>query len=109
MLRHYFEYLNHHVEEEVVFEAYLTKVQIFLSHSEYDEDGERIANAISDWLHSRHGLPRFFDVHDRPTDLRIHKAAFQQVRVSTMVECLHGFRELPHWSINQDFTSRPLL
>ena len=41
MLRHYLEHLKHPAEEEAALEAYLKKVQIFLSHSKHDRDGER--------------------------------------------------------------------
>lgn len=85
MLRHYLEQLKHPAEDVVALEAYLKKVQIFLSHSKHDENGERIAHAIRDRLHSGHGLASFFDVHDIPAGLRFQKVLFQQVRVSAMV------------------------
>jgi len=85
MLRHYLEYLRHPAEEEVALEAYLKKVQVFLSHSKHDSDGERIAYLIRDRLHDGHGLSSFFDVHDIPAGLRFHKVLLQQVRVSAMV------------------------
>lgn len=85
MLRHYLEHLKHPGEEEEVLDAYLKKVQIFLSHSKHDEDGERIAYSIRDRLHRGHGLASFFDVHDIPPGLRFHKVLLQQVRVSAMV------------------------
>lgn len=85
MLRHYLEHLKRPAEEEAALEAYLKKVQIFLSHSKHDEDGERIAHSVRDRLHQGHGLSSFFDVHDIPAGLRFHKVLLQQVRVSAMV------------------------
>lgn len=85
MLRHYLEHLKHPREEEATLEGYLKKVQIFLSHSKHDSDGERIAYEIRDRLHAGHGLSSFFDVHDIPAGLRFHKVLLQQVRVSAMV------------------------
>jgi len=85
MLRHYLEHLKRPAEDEVALEAYLKKVQIFLSHSKHDADGEQIANAIRSRLHDGHGLASFFDVHDIPAGLRFHKVLLQQVRVSAMV------------------------
>ncbi len=85
MLRHYLEHLKHPAEEDAALDRYLKKVQIFLSHSKHDGDGERIAYAIRDRLHSGHGLSSFFDVHDIPAGLRFHKVLLQQVRVSAMV------------------------
>jgi TIR domain len=85
MLRHYLEHLKRPAEEEAALEGYLKKVQIFLSHSKHDADGERIAYQIRDRLHAGHGLSSFFDVHDIPAGLRFHKVLLQQVRVSAMV------------------------
>jgi TIR domain len=85
MLRHYLEHLKHPAEDEAALEAYLKKVQIFLSHSKHDSDGERIAYQIRDRLHAGHGLSSFFDVHDIPAGLRFHRVLLQQVRVSAMV------------------------
>ncbi len=85
MLRHYLEHLKRPAEDEVALEAYLKKVQIFLSHSKHDGNGERIANAIRERLHDGQGLATFFDVHDIPAGLRFHKVLLQQIRVSAMV------------------------
>lgn len=85
MLRHYLEHLKRPTEDEAALEAYLRKVQIFLSHSKHDDDGERIAHTIRDRLHGGHGLSSFFDVHDIPAGLRFQKVLLQQVRVSAMV------------------------
>ena len=85
MLRHCLEHLKRPASEEVALESYLKKVQVFLSHSKHDDDGERIAHAIRDRLHGGHALSSFFDVRDIPAGLRFHKVLLQQVRVSTMV------------------------
>jgi hypothetical protein len=85
MLRHYLEHLKRPTEEDAALESYLKKVQIFLSHSKHDDDGERVAHAIRDRLNSGHGLSSFFDVHDIPAGLRFNKVLLKQVRVSAMV------------------------
>ncbi|MFL9996304.1 toll/interleukin-1 receptor domain-containing protein [Paraburkholderia sediminicola] len=85
MLRHYLEHLKRPAEEDHALEAYLKKVQVFLSHSKHDDDGERIAHSIRERLHGGHGLSSFFDVHDIPAGLRFQKVLLQQVRVSAMV------------------------
>lgn len=85
MLRHYLEHLRHPTEESDDLEKYLQKVQIFLSHSKHDDDGERIANLIRDQLHAGHGLSSFFDVHDIPAGLRFQKVLLKQVRLSAVV------------------------
>lgn len=85
MLRHYLERLKHPMEDDDALGAYLKKVQIFLSHSKHDGDGELIATAIRSRLHERPGLAHFFDVYDIPAGLRFNKVLVQQVRVSAMV------------------------
>lgn len=85
MLRHYLEHLKHPTEEEAALDAYLKKVQIFLSHSKHDDAGQRIARQIRDQIHSGHGLSSFFDVHDIPAGLRFQKVLIHQVRASAMV------------------------
>lgn len=85
MLRHYLEHLKHPAEEEAALDAYLKKVQIFLSHSKHDGDGERIAHAIRDRLQDGHGLSSFFDVYDIPSGLRFNKVLLRMVRLSAMV------------------------
>lgn len=85
MLRHYLEHLKRPAEEEASLTAYLRNVQIFLSHSKHDDDGERIACLIRDRLHAGQGLASFFDVRDIPAGLRFSRVLLQQVRVSAMV------------------------
>jgi hypothetical protein len=85
MLRHYLEHLKRPAEEGAALDAYLKKVQVFLSHSKHDDHGEQIAYAIRNKLHNGHGLSSFFDVHDIPAGLRFHKVLLRQVRVSAMV------------------------
>ena len=85
ILRHYLEHLKRPAESDATLEAYLKKVQIFLSHSKHDAEGERIAYAVRDRIHSGHALSIFFDVHDIPAGLRFYKVLLQQVRVSAMI------------------------
>ncbi len=85
MLRHYLEHLKRPAEDEAALELYLKKVQIFLSHSKHDDDGERTARAIRDKLHASHGLSSFFDVHDIPAGLRFQRVLIQQVKMSAVV------------------------
>ena len=86
MLRSYLERLRRPAEEDQALEQYLRKVEIFLSHSKHDENGERIAEIIREQLHARGtGLETFFDVHDIPAGLRFNKVLLQKVRVSAVV------------------------
>lgn len=85
MLRSYLEHLRRPNEEETALEQYLKKVQIFLSHSKHDADGERIAKEIRQKISIGDGLASFFDVHDIPTGLRFNKVLLQQVKVSAVV------------------------
>lgn len=85
MLRHFLEHLRHPAEGEAALERYLQKVQIFLSHSKHDRDGDRIARIIRDKLHGGHGLASFFDVHDIPAGLRFHRVLLKQVQQSAVI------------------------
>lgn len=85
MLRSYLERLRHPADEDEALERYLKKVQVFLSHSKRDGDGERIAKEIRQALSAGDGLSSFFDVHDIAPGLRFDKVILNQVRVSAVV------------------------
>lgn len=85
MLRSYLERLRHPADPDEALERYLRKVQVFLSHSKRDEDGERIAKLIRQALFDGEGLASFFDVHDIAPGLRFDKVILNQVRVSAVV------------------------
>lgn len=85
MLRSYLERLRRPLTEDEELLAYLQKVQIFLSHSKHDGDGERIAKVVRDALHDGQGFSSFFDVKDIPTGTRFDRVLLAQVRVSAVV------------------------
>ena len=85
MLRHYLEHLKHPVEDPKGLERYLEKVQVFLSHSKHDGDGERIARDIRDWLHQSSGLSSFFDVLDIPAGTRFQDVLDLHVKRSALL------------------------
>jgi hypothetical protein len=85
MLRSYLEHLKRPAEPEEELLQYLKKVEIFLSHSKHDDDGERIARRIRDYLHDGDGLESFFDVHDIPVGVRFGKVVLLKVKVSAVV------------------------
>lgn len=85
MLRSYLEHLKRPAEPEEALLQYLKKVEIFLSHSKHDGDGERIAKLIRDHLYAGDGLESFFDVHDIPIGLQFNKVLLQKVKVSAVV------------------------
>lgn len=85
MLRSYLERLRRPLTEDEALLGYLKRVQIFLSHSKHDGDGERIAQAVRDALHHGQGFSSFFDVKDIPTGARFNRVLLAQVRVSAVV------------------------
>lgn len=85
LLRHYLEHLTRPEEDEEALEAYLKKVQIFLSHSKHDPHGEEIALNIRGRLNNTPGMDSFFDVYDIPAGLNFQKVLLHKVRVSAMV------------------------
>jgi hypothetical protein len=85
MLRTYLEHLKRPTEPDHELLQYLKKVEIFLSHSKHDDDGERIAKLIRDHLYAGDGLESFFDVHDIPIGLRFDAVILKKVKVSAVV------------------------
>ncbi len=85
MLRLYLERLRHPDEDSDALEQYLKKVQIFLSHSKHDPDGERIAKATREALFADGGLGSFFDVKDIPAGLPFDRVILSYVKVSAVV------------------------
>ena len=85
MLRTSYEQLRHPGDGEADLQRYLRKVQVFLSHSKHDPDGERIARDVRRFIFDGDGLATFFDVHDIPSGVRFDKALLEQVRVSAVV------------------------
>lgn len=87
MLRHYVEHLRHPGEDDEALEGYLQKVQVFLSHSKHDNDGdgERIAQEIRGWLHQNSGLSSFFDVVDIPPGTPFQEVLELHVKQSAVV------------------------
>ncbi|WP_396429497.1 toll/interleukin-1 receptor domain-containing protein [Limnohabitans sp.] len=110
MLRFYLEHLHRPDEEEAALEQYLKKVQIFLSHSKHDKNGERIAKEIRQHIFNGDGLATFFDVHDIPTGVRFDKVLLHQVKSSAVVAihtdsfssrewCRREIIEAKRWSV----------
>ena len=64
IIRNHLEEL--HLGEELPIDQRLEKIQVFISHSKHDRDGEVVANGIRDWLHKNSQLSSFMDVHDIP-------------------------------------------
>ena len=85
MLRHYIEHLKHPTEDDGDLERYLENVQVFLSHSKHDGDGERIARDIRDWLHQSSGLSSFFDMVDIPAGTPFQEVLDLHVKRSALV------------------------
>ena len=85
MLRHYLAHLRYPEADDKGLEHYLEKVQIFLSHSKHDRDGERIAESIRDWLHQNSGLSSFFDMIDIPAGVRFQAVLNHQVKASAVM------------------------
>jgi hypothetical protein len=110
MLRSFLERIRRPAEADADLEQYLRKVQIFLSHSKRDRDGERIAKLIREAIFRGDGLATFFDVHDIPIGVRFDQAILQQVKVSAVIAvhtdsfssrewCRREIIEAKRWSV----------
>lgn len=85
MLRLYLEHVVPSAHDQSPTASYLQKVQVFVSHSKHDPDGERIARAIRDWLHQHSGLSSFFDVHDIPWGAPFEQVLYTEIKRSAVV------------------------
>ena len=66
MLRQYLSMLNRPGGNPPELEQYLEKIQIFLSHTKRDKDGEKIAERMRIWLQKNSALSSFLDIYDIP-------------------------------------------
>lgn len=82
MLRHR---LRGPQEAETSLTDYLEKIQVFISHSKHDDDGEPVARRVRDWLHEHSGLSSFFDVHDIPAGLSFREVLLHEIEASALV------------------------
>ncbi|RYZ89137.1 MAG: TIR domain-containing protein, partial [Proteobacteria bacterium] len=87
MVRFSLAKLENPLNEDEQIENYIQRVQVFLSHSKHDADGERIAKLIRKTLveETGGGLESFFDVHDIPVGTRFDKIILFKVRVSAVI------------------------
>uniref|UniRef100_UPI003F4919C2 toll/interleukin-1 receptor domain-containing protein n=1 Tax=Cupriavidus taiwanensis TaxID=164546 RepID=UPI003F4919C2 len=110
MLRSYLEQLRRPDEDEEALDKYLRKVQIFLSHSKHDDDGERIAQHIRQMLVDDGGLASFFDIKDIPPGIPFDRVILHHVKVSAVVAiytdsyssrewCRREIIEAKRWSV----------
>ncbi len=60
-------------------ERYLEKIQVFISHSKHDDDGESVAHDIRDWIQGNSPLASFFDVYDIPPGLPFEEVLLHQI------------------------------
>ena len=85
MLRHRLDLSRRPEAVEAPLTGYLEKVQVFISHSKHDDDGEPVARSIRDWLHANSALSSFFDVHDIPAGLSFHDVLLHQIETGAVV------------------------
>lgn len=88
MLRHRLALLSGPEEAGMPLTGYLEKIQVFISHSKHDNDGEPVAKSIRDWLHENSGLSSFFDVYDIPAGLSFRDVLLHQIG-NSVVMALH--------------------
>ena len=64
---------------------YREKIQVFLSHSKHDQQGEAAAKAIRDWLNDHSALASFLDVDDMVAGVRFDAAIEDVIRHGVLV------------------------
>ena len=68
MLRYQLKQLRHpDHDDERKLQYHLEKIEVFLSYSNHDDFGKKIAYEIRDWLHHHSKLSSFLDVQNIPT------------------------------------------
>ena len=85
MLRHRLDLLRRPEASNTSLSDYLEKIQVFISHSKHDNEGEPIARSIRDWLHDHSALSSFFDVRDIPAGLSFREVLLHQIEASVLV------------------------
>ena len=85
MLRHRLRLLHQPEATEEPLSGYLEKIQVFLSHTKRDDDGDAVARGIRNWLHENIALSSFFDVFDIPAGLSFREVLLHQVETSAVV------------------------
>ena len=79
MLRHRLDRVRRSDDREAPLERYLEEIQVFISHSKHDGDGESVALGIREWLHMRSPLGSFFDVYDLPPGLSFAEVLLHKI------------------------------
>lgn len=84
-LRHRLHQRTRPTDSEASLSDYGRKVQVFISHSKHDDDGERVALALRSGLHHHSALQGLIDVHDIPAGLPFDEVLLHQVRNSAVL------------------------
>ncbi len=85
MLRHGLDQLQRTGGGEAALERYLEKIQVFISHSKHDGDGELVGRSIRDWIYAHSPLDSFFDVYDIPPGLSFKEVLLHQIGSSAVL------------------------
>ena len=64
---------------------YREKIQVFLSHSKHDQEGEAVAKAIRGWMNDHSALASFLDVDDMVAGVRFDSAIEDAIRHGVLV------------------------
>jgi len=89
MLRHRLDALPQVDGGKTSREQYLEKIQVFISHSKHDNDGEVIARQVRNWLHTHSSLSSFFDVHDIPPGMPFEEVLLHRITNAGAVIAVH--------------------
>ena len=85
MLRYYLALLQHTGDGHSALDDYLTNVQVFLSHSKHDGQGETVADALRTWLNDNAKAVPFLDVRNIPAGAPFDSVLEHEVARSVMV------------------------
>ena len=83
MVRHWLASRQGRPDDEL--RRYREKIQVFLSHSKHDQEGEAVAKAIRGWMNDHSPLASFLDVDDMVAGVRFDAAIEDVIRHGVLV------------------------
>ena len=106
ILRHFLAQIRHASDDGEELTSYMEAIQVFLSHSKHDDDGESIAEAIRDWIHENSALSSFFDVINIPAGVPFASAIDLSIQNGAMVAIYTDTYSSREWCRREVMTAK---
>ena len=106
ILRHFLAQIRHAPDDGDDLNRYMEAIQVFLSHSKHDDDGESIAEAIRNWIHANSALSSFFDVINIPAGVSFASAIDHSIQNGAMVAIYTDTYSSREWCRREVMTAK---